>query len=285
MNCKLYRTKIEETTVGERLDAEAETHLGACRACAEFYAERSALRALIGDLEKVNAPSDFDFRLRARMAAENVSENRSRAVWRFAPGLVSLAVAALFALTLVALRLYQSPPPVTNLVQTTEVNPETPTDSATASIPADNTAPAAPVRSQPETTSLELAQASGANRETASTPRRRARASRLNETASNPARVVNARAASSASDFTASLRGATVVSRESAELLRAASKGSMPVAVPVTTSGQPLRVVLRDEHGEARVVAIKSVSFGAQNLMGQRARATNGNLPVREGVW
>lgn len=284
MNCKLYRTKIEEMNFGERLNAETETHLRACRACADFYAERAALRGLIGDLERVNAPSDFDFRLRARIAAENASTGRSRAVWRFAPGLVSLAVAALFALTLVTLRVYQTQPPATNLAQMPDADVETRANNTTASVPTDNNVAALPA--QPATTSLELAQASGATKETESVPRRRVRQSRFNEAALNSARMVNARAASpSSSDFTASLRGATVVSRESAELLRAASKGSMPVAVPVSTSAQPLRVVLRDEHGESRVVAIKSVSFGAQNLMGQRTRATSGNLPVREGVW
>jgi hypothetical protein len=87
-------------------------------------------------------------------------------------------------------------------------------------------------------------------------------------------------------DFTASVRGASVVmSRESAELLREASKRSKPVAVPVSMSAQPLKVVLRDEHGESRVVSIKPVSFGAQNLVGQATRQTRASLASSEGVW
>lgn len=289
---------------GERLNADTERHLRACESCAKFYAERDALRALVGGLERVDAPADFDFRLRARMAAENVSQSSPRrAAWRFAPGLVSVAIAALFALTLVALRVYQTDAPVADTAQTAPLaGAQTPSHApagmraaTTAAMTTDDSNDVATAdekdsnRQRRDTQAPQLARAfdapGDATGETANAAQRRARASRTSDSSLKSTRAANTRGGAS-SDFTASLRGATVVSRESAELLRAATaKGSLPVAVPVNASAEPLRVVLRDEDGASRVVAIKSVSFGAQNLVGQRTRATNANLPVREGVW
>src|SRR4028119_525229 len=71
MNCQKCKNEIEERDLRrESLSDAAEAHLSACADCRVFGAERLALRRLVGGLEKVSAPADFDFRMRARMVAE-----------------------------------------------------------------------------------------------------------------------------------------------------------------------------------------------------------------------
>src|SRR5436309_13231714 len=66
-DCKAYRSEMEESA-NVQSDA-ARTHAESCSACGEFLRARESLRRLVGGLEKVEAPADFEFRLRARMAA------------------------------------------------------------------------------------------------------------------------------------------------------------------------------------------------------------------------
>ncbi|MGB8508804.1 MAG: hypothetical protein WCD76_10385, partial [Pyrinomonadaceae bacterium] len=69
MNCKRYMLEMEEASGGAGLSREARAHLRACRHCLDFYERGESLSRLVGGLEKVVAPPDFEFRLRARMAA------------------------------------------------------------------------------------------------------------------------------------------------------------------------------------------------------------------------
>jgi hypothetical protein len=56
--------------------------------------------------------------------------------------------------------------------------------------------------------------------------------------------------------------------------------------VKLEVSSQPLRVVMRDEHGTPRRLAMRPVSFGAQNPVGKR-RKTPETTTVADsgGVW
>jgi hypothetical protein len=70
INCRNARREIEEAAPGELLSSGVETHMLSCAACKKFFREQTKLRALVSSLGTVEAPSDFDFRLRARLAAE-----------------------------------------------------------------------------------------------------------------------------------------------------------------------------------------------------------------------
>ena len=101
INCKACRIEIEEAeAVNQSLSARARAHAEACLPCRTFSEERQALRRLVGSLETVVAPPDFDFRLRARLTASN-SENGRRFTWPgFAPSVSSIALAASLALAI-----------------------------------------------------------------------------------------------------------------------------------------------------------------------------------------
>ena len=66
-DCKAYRSEIEESA-GELSDL-ALAHVESCPACGEVLRVRESLRRLVGGLERIEAPADFEFRLRARIAA------------------------------------------------------------------------------------------------------------------------------------------------------------------------------------------------------------------------
>src|SRR5256714_4810084 len=66
-DCKAYRSEIEESANG--LSDAARAHASSCSACGEFQRGHDSLRRLVGGLERVEAPADFEFRLRARIAA------------------------------------------------------------------------------------------------------------------------------------------------------------------------------------------------------------------------
>jgi len=70
LECRDVRREIDELELGEQLSDRATVHLRSCAACSGFRAERTALRELVGSLEPVAAPADFDMKLRARIAAE-----------------------------------------------------------------------------------------------------------------------------------------------------------------------------------------------------------------------
>ncbi len=55
--------------------------------------------------------------------------------------------------------------------------------------------------------------------------------------------------------------------------------------VKLEVSAEPLRIVVRDESGAARRVAMKPVSFGAQNPVGKPRAVSNTSLADDEGVW
>jgi hypothetical protein len=70
LECRVTRQQIDELELGERPSERATAHLSLCAGCRDFRAERNELRQLVGSLDSVVAPADFEMRLRARIARE-----------------------------------------------------------------------------------------------------------------------------------------------------------------------------------------------------------------------
>jgi hypothetical protein len=64
MNCQTFQQNPES----EPLNTAAQAHAAACAACASWRETQAAVSRLVGELPRANAPADFDFRLRARLA-------------------------------------------------------------------------------------------------------------------------------------------------------------------------------------------------------------------------
>src|SRR5829696_4267627 len=109
--CKVYRREIGGAADGGRVSTGARAHAAACRACGDELRVRESLRVLVGGLGKVEAPADFEFRLRARMAASKAGGGRGHfggARWLY--GFVTVAVAACFVVVSATLYFRQAAP-------------------------------------------------------------------------------------------------------------------------------------------------------------------------------
>src|SRR5437762_10778797 len=98
MECRATRREIDEG--GEQLSAPALQHVATCAACLAFQSERARLRELLTSLEPVTAPADFDFRLRARIAAQTEKVGPRSFFSGFALSTPAMSVAALVIVAL-----------------------------------------------------------------------------------------------------------------------------------------------------------------------------------------
>ena len=150
--CRFTRQQIDELELGERPGERATAHLSLCAGCRDFRAERNELRQLVGSLESVVAPADFEMRLRARIAREQSPSRRDPLFARLIRT-PALAAAALFVmvggtLVWVAQRDIEPSAPVATvqqrapLAQPSDSNATTPvaSDTTDASAPSDEVA-------------------------------------------------------------------------------------------------------------------------------------------------
>ena len=72
MNCRNIRREIEEAGSAGFLSAAALSHLESCTACQTLSRQQTNLQTILSSLGTVEAPGDFDFRLRARPPAKSV---------------------------------------------------------------------------------------------------------------------------------------------------------------------------------------------------------------------
>jgi hypothetical protein len=98
MNCKFYQREIDQAEMEGPLSRDAVKHLESCVACRSFKNEREQLRRLIGDLERVSAPANFDTKLKARLVR---SKTEWRAVWFLRPNFLRAACVSLPLLLIV----------------------------------------------------------------------------------------------------------------------------------------------------------------------------------------
>ena len=93
--CELVRRELEELMLNEEFSAAAAEHLESCADCREFQQQQMKLRQMVGSLGTVNAPADFDFRLRARLAED--SRAPGFRYWSFAVrGMATAAILLVF---------------------------------------------------------------------------------------------------------------------------------------------------------------------------------------------
>ncbi len=98
MNCRNIRREIEEAGSAGFLSAAALSHLESCTACQTLSRQQTNLQTILSSLGTVEAPGDFDFRLRARLAGEKRLGALSLPFGNLSLGLRSTAVAAILLL-------------------------------------------------------------------------------------------------------------------------------------------------------------------------------------------
>jgi len=126
--CRATRREIDESELNQPLSDQAQSHLARCAWCSRFRAERASLRQLVGSLEPVTAPGDFEMRLRARIASQQ-GRARPPALLRFVtstPALAAAAVLVMLATSLVWLvQQNRNQPPLVAIPSTLQPNPAT----------------------------------------------------------------------------------------------------------------------------------------------------------------
>lgn len=303
MSCKKFRTEIEEAGRGVPLGASAATHVAACDSCRAFDAERVRLRALVSDLSRVEAPADFEFRLRARIARAGGDE-RTRATRRaFVPGAAWLTAAGCLVLALgifvhfrnVAAReanaLAQRE---TTAQRKTAVQRETAAqasvadqaraeqvateDVSQAATGASDTRPTV-VQSSTKTVEsvfnerpkiVETAEVKSAARQ-ASRAQRAARPERFVLPGEAVAEITGVEPAA-----------ARIESRSMDVKPSRIYYVGVPIPLPVGSADRKLEALFNDAHGAKHVVAVDPVAFGARNQASKDANAKNVSYT---GVW
>lgn len=281
-DCKTYRSQIENAADAGGLSRETLAHVRTCRACADFWRQGVSLRRAVRELERVEAPADFEFRLRARIARHGGMrrENFFAGFYRirnFAP----LAAAVCFLTVSASLYFWHS----RHAPMTAPTPKETNVASATTSTATGPTF----VQDTPGRTVVQEAQSRAVIQGTTDAS---SIASTFNPVVVSPA-VVRSQA-SGARQWRASAHrtknatfgeDATVPTQSIASFGSAPVRSQLPLKISVGTSAEPLRVVLRDETGAARVVPMRTVSFGSQQLLARSGVQQRASASENEGVW
>lgn len=82
--CETVRHELEELMLNDECSMYVTQHMRECGDCREFHQKQTKLRQIVGSLGTVEAPPDFDFRLRARLANESSGNGLRVMQWSFA---------------------------------------------------------------------------------------------------------------------------------------------------------------------------------------------------------
>lgn len=284
MDCKAFRQEIEALNAGETPGAAAQAHLDSCLACRTFQSERLSLRQLMGSLGAVNAPPDFDFRLRARLAAVKDTGNYPLHRTRFAPGLKAISVAATFALLITAALAYRQFQPVPPSAPATHEQAATATGEHEPPSPATSNKPeqlavaspgkeSAPVVSHADSSDAREVSpdSNGAARMTRAKDARRAAPPRAE------------RSPIISNDL--ALRGNPVVLTPARPSATTPVSDTADAATLLQVSSQPVRILLHDRQGAMRSVSLERVVFGSQSFMERNAQGRRPVAADAEGIW
>ena len=243
--CEAIRRELDELILGEQCSVEAKQHLQECGECREFHEKQTRLRQIVGGLGTIEAPPDFDFRLRARLANEsNAAGFHLRALqWPFATrGLAVAAMVVLFIAGLVFVLNVKNKQTNTDVAGRQDQPPQ-----AGERIP--QAPPPIGVKpSVPDKPHVVVASDDG--------PRRI-----RGERSVKPKQSLVAR--------DSAVEGASVMSDSQRQA----------AIFPIDASSQSLKLSIDDGHGDVRTIFVPTITFGSQ-----RALAT-GNQYAPKGVW
>jgi hypothetical protein len=252
-NCKTIRRELDEMNLGEESSPSVMLHLQQCVECQEFHQSRTKLRHLVGSLETVEAPADFDFRLRARLAGEKAGSAQGRVFANWSPGFRALAAVVIVLIVAVVLFVSQrrSQPP-----SVAKVRVEEPTKTRAVS----------PKQSEV----LAPSNTASVRPNTGSSAQQESKAP-ITKTLSG----IRGKRQMATTDF--SSVNATVLRREGSVAL----VGSTTV-FPIDAANQSLRVSLDDGSGNWRTISLPTVSFGSQRVV---SSGSVSNQLAAKGIW
>ena len=287
-DCKVFRTEIDEAAHAAALGRGATAHAESCAACGSHLRERESLRGLVRGLGRVEAPADFEFRLRARMAGSKPGGGGGLFARLFPVGGLAWAAVAVCVLSAsAAVYFRQAQPSKRGAPNAGEVALGTDAPARTGDVESKsagsktdetNVRPAVVVGPTVAagTTAVNDVVVSGASQKSTAA-KRAASQPRAREFVVREPRIDPTQGRSIVAD----LHSARVLP------LRYTAVGTASRApaqsIELGTSAGTLRVVLRDERGT--LVPMRSVSFGSQEPLSRQTAAQRAASKVEEGVW
>jgi hypothetical protein len=230
-NCEVVRRELDELMLGEAWSSAATEHLRECASCREFHEQQTKLRQIVGSLGTVEAPADFDFRLRARIASD--ASRGSSVYWPLMRrGFAVAAMVIVFATGAIVVRnVLNQPVRVDEVAKQPEVQPPAKRDEVPPVVKEEN-------KSEPviagviDNTPLIIKK----NRQPFTEYRKR------------PMSSID-------SSFVR------------AEVIKGVGPVGVSAAFPIDASLQPFRVSLDDGRGNARTISVPTISFGSQRIV------------------
>ncbi|OLE01768.1 MAG: hypothetical protein AUI36_43815 [Cyanobacteria bacterium 13_1_40CM_2_61_4] len=247
----MVRREIDESELNVRLSDQIQAHIASCPSCRAFRDERTRLRQLVGSLEPVTAPADFDLRLRARIAAERQRPVRASLFPHFlvsTPAMAAAAVIVMLAASIVWLSQRngkQSP----TVAQSGSALERPGNDSASTASKETNPNPASEASSAKTTEPRDQAATLNGSRDLNRKP--------------NPPLVAKGRTPSR--EFAV----------EPAEVIKQIPDS--PGEISLSAPNKPLVVSVEDNRGATRKFLLPPVSFGAQRLVDNRVPVSTSN--------
>jgi len=228
-NCEVVRRELDELMPGEACSAAATEHLRECASCREFHGQQTKLRQIVGSLGTVEAPADFDFRLRARLA----QSNGSSVYWLFARrGLAVAAMVIVFVIGVVVVRnVMDKPAEVDKVAQ----QPELPQSAKPEEV--------TPVVKEEK----KQQQAVAGVIDTAPVIRKGDRRPQI--------------------DYRKRSLSSIAISSTRAEVINGSQPVAVSAAFPIDASLQSFRVSLDDGRGNAKTISVPAISFGSQRMV------------------
>jgi hypothetical protein len=243
-NCQNIRREIEEAGSADLLGVAAISHIQGCPACETLSQQQTRLQELVSSLGTVEAPGDFDFRLRARLAGEKRGGASSFLSFGLRPAAIA-AVLLLIGSAIVFLSFRTQPaPPVAS-------RQETPKAGATDAKPVQN---AIPPSSTVATTSVKNeSSGSGGVRPIERAPKNRGFRNELTASQGKRPGTLDS--------------GSTPAPSLKRDDSLAASYPT--AAFPINASYQSLKVSVDDGRGASRTISLPTVSFGSERSISQ----------------
>ena len=234
-NCEIIRRELDELMVDESYSTSAVAHLKECAACREFYETQTKLRRMVGSLGTVEAPADFDFRLRARLA--NDSTNGAFYYWPLVQkGFAVAAVVIVFAFGVVVVKNLVDQPKATVVENAPAPQPPSPpkeTGPLNAPKPTEQMTAAAPTTSHEKNRNERPAQTG-----------------------------LKIRRPMASTVFSKTGVGAIPVTE--------AFSTDSGTAFSIDASLEPLRLSLDDGRGNAKTISVPTIRFGSQQMLPNR---------------
>lgn len=235
-DCKNLRREIDGASPGRQRSAFAIRHLKACPDCKSFTDQTVKLQEILSSLGTVEAPEDFHFRLRARLAGEKPAGARfSLSGFSF-----GLRGAALAVLTLMFGSI---------LFFSLKTSPSKHTISANKGTPATVEKPVS-VSPSATATAVEASQPSI-------------------QGAEDTARRTSTRSHNLVASRSNSRMGSRDMGSRPAPIIRAADLNARASDFPIEASTQPVRMSLDNGRGNSRTISLPPVSYGSQRVMSQ----------------